>query len=233
MEIISNYSNFIFDLDGTLIDSMNVWNEVDKRFLSDRGIELTKEYTDKVKSSAMAESARYTVEKYNLKETPEEVMAIWDSMVYEAYRSEIKLKDGALEVLKTISELKKHNPEIKIAVATALSNKNANASLEANNITGLFDVILTLDDLEGRIDKTKPDIYIEVLRRMGNDKIDRTIVFEDVWAAAQGAMLGGFDVCSVFDSVGSSSDWDKMSCQTRFAIKSWNEILLNKVHIKL
>lgn len=224
MDILNSYINFIFDLDGTLIDSMNVWSEVDKLFLNERGIELTKEYTDKVKSSAMADSAKFTVERYGLNETPEQVMDIWNSMVYEAYRSRIKLKPGALTFLKKIVTLKEKNPDIRIAVATALSNKNANAALKANNIDGLFDVILTLDDLGGTIDKTKPDIYIEVLERMGSNKCDKTIVFEDVFAAARGAMDGGFDVCAVYDEVGSSSDWDEMRALTKFSITDWNQI---------
>lgn len=224
MELLNKYKNFIFDLDGTLIDSMHVWSDVDERFLNERGIELTKEYTDKVKSCAMLEAANYTVTKYNLNETPEEVIKIWDDMVYEQYKSTIKLKDGVIDILKSLSSMKSKNPQIKLAVATALTFKNAEAALKSNRIKDYFDVILTLDDLEGNVDKTKPDIYIEALRRLGSEDISSTIIFEDVYAATVGAMKGGFDVCSVYDSVGSSSDWSLMEKSTKYAIKNWHEI---------
>lgn len=228
MRLADKYENYIFDLDGTLIDSMNVWYEVDKRFLSERGLDFTREYIDKVKSSAMLDSAVFTVEHYKLNETPEQVMACWNAMVYDAYRKEIKLKSGAREFLMYLTELKTKNPDIRLAVATALSYQNASAALESNGIKEVFDVVLTLEDLPGGIDKSQPDIYYEVLKRMGKSnertEIGKSIIFEDVYIATQGAMRGGFDVCSVYDPVGSGSEWDKMKRTTHYAVESWSEI---------
>ena len=124
----------IFDLDGTLLDSMSVWNDVDIEFLGRYGYEVTPEYTDMVKRATIEDAARYTQEKYRIPLTWQEIVETWESMVYEFYRSEVKLKKGALEYLKEAKKL-----GFFLSVTTALSKKNANASLSATGIIDLFD----------------------------------------------------------------------------------------------
>ena len=85
----------IFDLDGTLLDSMSVWNDVDIEFLGRYGYEVTPEYTEMVKRSTMENAARYTQEKYRIPLTWQEIIEAWESMVYDFYRSEVALKEEA------------------------------------------------------------------------------------------------------------------------------------------
>ena len=80
----------IFDLDGTLLDSMSVWNDVDVEFLGRYGYEVTPEYTDIVKRASIEDAARYTQTKYRIPLTWQEIVETWESMVYEFYRSEVK-----------------------------------------------------------------------------------------------------------------------------------------------
>ena len=83
-------SLLIFDLDGTLLDSMNVWNQVDVDFLGRYGYEVTPDYTDMVKRVSIEDAAKYTVERYKIPLTPQEVQDTWNQMVGEFYKSEVK-----------------------------------------------------------------------------------------------------------------------------------------------
>ena len=108
----------IFDLDGTLLDSMSVWHDVDVEFLGRYGYEVTPEYTDIVKRASIEDAARYTQEKYRIPLTWQEIVDAWESMVYEFYRSEVTLKEGAREYLDEAKKL-----GFKLCVTTALSKK--------------------------------------------------------------------------------------------------------------
>ena len=95
----------IFDLDGTLLDSMNVWYNVDVEFLGRYGYEVTPEYTDMVKRASIEDAARYTQTKYRIPLTWQEIVDAWESMVFEFYKDEVKLKDGAKEYLEEAKRL--------------------------------------------------------------------------------------------------------------------------------
>ena len=191
----------IFDLDGTLLDSMSVWNDVDVEFLGRYGYEVTPEYTDMVKRASIEDAARYTQTKYRIPLTWQEIVNTWESMVFEFYEKEVKLKEGVLEYLKEAKRL-----GFALSVTTALSRKNANASLIHTGIRDLFDCVITLEDLGGKIDKSKPDIFLrasEYVSASGNVTTPgKALVFDDVAQSLNGARSGGFLTCAVYDNIG-------------------------------
>ena len=214
-------SVLIFDLDGTLLDSMNVWNQVDIEFLGRYGYEVTPEYTDMVKRVSIDDAARFTVERYKIPLSPQEVMDTWNSMVGEFYRSEVKLKGGALEYLK---EAKRAG--FKLGVATALTRVNAFNSLRANGILELFDAVITLEDTGKNTDKSSPDIFLKVLgyiNAMGNNVAPGgALVFDDVPAACRGARMGDFKTCAVYDNIGCGKDlWNSFASSCDYAVRNW------------
>ena len=207
----------ILDIDGTLLDSMTIWNQADVVFLSKHGFEVTPDYTDYVKSVRIEDAALYTKERYNLPDSIEDIMAEWNSFVENAYANEVKLKPGVMEFLEEARAL-----GFKMGCATALTSRNVDAAFIRLGIYDYLDVLLTLDDLPGRPDKSEPDIYLEVADRLGVIP-SRTIVFEDVPVALNGALKGGFLTCAIYDEVGagSLSSWDEMASVSRFALKAW------------
>ena len=209
----------IFDLDGTLLDSMSVWHDVDKEFLGRYGYEVTPDYTEVVKRASIEDAARYTQEKYRIPLTWQEIAATWESMVFEFYRSEVTLKDGAKEYLLEAKRL-----GFALSVTTALSRQNANASLAHTGIKDLFDCVITLEDMGNKIDKSSPDIFLRAsnyISASGNVITpDKALVFDDVPEAVRGAGSGGFLTCAVYDNIGCGGPgrWESFAAECDFAV---------------
>ncbi|MBR4404199.1 MAG: HAD family phosphatase [Clostridiales bacterium] len=209
----------IFDLDGTLLDSMSVWHDVDVEFLGRYGYEVTPEYTDVVKRASIEDAARYTQEKYRIPLTWQEIQDTWESMVYDFYKSEVKLKEGAGEYVKEAKRL-----GFRLSVTTALSKKNANAALEATGIKDLFDCVITLEDFDGNINKGSPDVFLRASSYISatGDVItpDKAIVYDDVLQAIEGAKAGGFLTCAVYDNIGCGGPgkWESFAALCDFSV---------------
>ena len=198
----------IFDLDGTLLDSMNVWNKVDMDFLGRYGYEVTDEYTDFVKRASMEDAALYTQQQYRLPLSPAEIMEEWDKMVIGFYKDEV---------------------EFKMGVATALNRVNAVSSLAKNKILQMFDAVITLEDVGKKIDKSSPDIFNKVLNyinAMGSSITpSQSLVYDDVAAAANGARNGGFLTCAVYDEIGCGDPlkWESFAAECNYSVKVFGD----------
>ena len=211
----------IFDLDGTLIDSMGVWNQVDIEFLGKRGLEVTPEYLDAVKKNSSRDAAVITRRLFDLEDTPEQIMKEWDDMVSEHYRDSIPLKEGVFEYLTRAKEL-----GFALMAATALSIDHAGPCLRRCSIYGLFNSVITLDDMGNKINKSDPAIYIRAMENAGGSDPSRVVVFEDVPACIEGAKSGGFITCAVHDPVGLGMlSWDEMASAADYSIMSFAEAL--------
>jgi len=188
----------IFDLDGTLLDSMGIWAQLDRRFLAKRGIALPDDYVEKVTPMNYREAAAYTIARFSLPETADEIIREWVEMSAQAYRFEIMLKPLAEEYLR---QLKRQG--VKLAVATAQKPELYEPALKRNGIFDLFHAFANLGEVERG--KGFPDIYFLAARRLGLPAQD-CVVFEDISAGIRGAKSGGFQTCGVYDSY---SDYEK------------------------
>ena len=183
---------YLFDLDGTLIDSNLVWFQIDMDFLSERGLPHDQEYTDYVSHTTYQNAAVYTQQRYHLSETPEEIMQIWADMAKESYAHTIPLKPGVLDYLLQQKAAGKH-----LGVVTSCMRHLCRAVLEQHGIYELFDHVTTVNEVTR--DKKHPDIYLLAAEKSGVRPQDCT-VFEDSPSAAGGAKAAGMRVVGVYDS---------------------------------
>lgn len=215
--IRERYDAVIIDLDGTLLDSMDLWNRVDMAFLESRGFRVTPDYTDYVKRTTIREAAEYTVRRFGLPESADDVINEWNSMVSHAYATEIRCKDGADTYVKQLKDA-----GIRLGVATALVRDNVDAVLASNRLSNIWDAVLTLDDLGGMVNKSEPEIYLKTASLLGSEPA-RTLVYEDVPEAADGARLGGFATCAVYDRIGCGRVWDAFAGECDYAVRHWRQ----------
>lgn len=189
--MLKNIKAAIFDMDGTLVDSMWVWSKIDIEFLKKRGIALPSDLKDNIEHLSFMDTAKYFKDRFKLQESIEDIMKEWNDMAFEEYSKNIKLKadaDRFLSLLKTAG--------IKIALATSNSQILLEASLKNNGILQYFDVITTTDEVARG--KNFPDIYLLTAKRLGVTS-EECIVFEDILPAVMGAKAAGMKVVGVFD----------------------------------
>lgn len=174
----------IFDLDGTLLDSTWIWTQIDSDFLGRHGFDVPEDYSQAVSSMGFADVAVYTIERFGLQLTKEEVMAEWDAMAHEAYAHKIRLKAGTAELLQWLKE-----EGIPAGIATSNSASLFEPCLRNNKVYELFHSFTETGDVERG--KEYPDVYIEAAKKLGADP-KKCIVFEDIIPALRGARKGGF-----------------------------------------
>ena len=183
----------IFDLDGTLLDSTWVWQAVDRAFFEDRGMALPEDYARAIQGMSFRETAEYTVRRFGLSETVEEVMAGWTRATAEAYAHQVAMKPGALAFLRALKRA-----GVKLAVATANRRELFVPTLERWGALPLFDAICTSAEVG---DAGKGD---GALFRLAAEKLGAApgecVVFEDTLEGVRGARAAGMRACAVRDA---------------------------------
>jgi len=210
------YKAYIFDLDGTLLDSMGVWAQVDADFLAKRRIAVPPDYMDAISSMTFHEAAAYTIKHFSLPDTVEDLMREWNDMAAYAYGNTVRMKPHAKEFLITLRER-----GVKLAVATSLSAELCAPVLRNNGIDNFFDIICRTD--EAGYGKTRPDVFLLTAQKIDVPPQD-CLVFEDILAAVKSAKSAGMSVCAVYDKT-SENDWEQIKAAADYAIVDFNEVL--------
>ena len=181
----------IFDLDGTLLDSMDVWKNIDIEFLKKRGIIAPTDYADAIASMSMSEVAAYTIERFALSDSVFSLMQEWNDMAIHAYANTVQMKPRAKEYLQLLRK-----QEIKLAVATNLPKELYVPALYNHDIYDLFHVHCCADEVG--CGKSRPDIFLLAAKKLGVSPKD-CVVFEDVLKAVKSAKSVGMTVYGVYD----------------------------------
>lgn len=189
--MLENKTAVIFDLDGTMADSMTVWTEIDRIFFEERKIAVPDTLQKDIEGMSFTETAQYFVDTFSLPETVDELKVIWNQQAMEQYRSQVNVKPGIPEFLRW---LKEHH--IRVGIATSNSRELLDVFLQARDLDRYIDVAVTSCDVCAG--KPAPDVYLkaaELLRVNPND----CLVFEDVPMGILAGKNAGMTVCAVED----------------------------------
>ncbi len=190
--MIEAFDAAIFDMDGTILDSLGVWEKIDYDFLEKkRGIVVPPDYVHAISAMSFAEIAEYTIKRFSLSETPEALMQEWTDMAAYEYANNIKIKPFVREYIQKIKAMGK-----KIALCTSSPKSFYEPAVKNNGIYDLFDAFA--NTCEAGVGKNSPKVYLLAAQKLGVVP-EKCLVFEDVAAAAQCAKNTGMAVCGVYD----------------------------------
>ncbi|MBQ0000720.1 MAG: HAD family phosphatase [Clostridiales bacterium] len=186
----------IFDIDGTLLDSMSIWEEAGIRFLNSLGITPRPDYRDVVFEMSMEESTEYTRKEYNLSLSTEEVKEGILRVIHDFYYYEVDLKPGVPAFLSYLKDR-----QIPMIIASSGHRDYIEASLKRLGIRQYFSGIITCT--EAGAGKHQPLVYQMAAENIGCP-IKNCLVFEDVFHAIHTAKEAGFITVGIYDSISES-----------------------------
>ena len=207
---------YIFDLDGTITDTNGLWLEVDKEFLSRRGLPHTQEYQRVVERSIYPIAAQFTKDYYHLPETPEDIMAEWDALAERHYRELAPLKPGAEGFLRQCREA-----GIPMAMFTACRPTLCRIVLERFGLLGLFRQIIFAEEIG--LEKRDPLCFVRLSKLLGAPLADCTL-FDDSPDNCATAARAGMDTVGVYDAYYAGRQ-DELRAVCRRYVRSLEELV--------
>lgn len=189
--MLQNIEAIIFDLDGTLINSMGIWKQIDIDYLAKFGHELPDDLQQCLEGMCFHDTALYIKKRFNILDSVDTIENDWNLMAEQKYKDEIDLKEGALELINYAIANK-----IKLGIATSNSKHLVNTFLDSKSIKDKFDIILTgCDTMKSKPD---PEVYLTAARKLNANPLN-CLVFEDVVPGILAGKNAGMKVCAVDD----------------------------------
>lgn len=189
--MLNNIEAIIFDVDGTIADSMWMWKQIDIEYLGRFGIELPPDLQKNIEGMSFRETAHYFKEYFNISDSVEKMMSDWNAMAANKYRYEIPLKEGVLTFFDGC-----RRRGVYLGIVTSNSAELLGYLLKAHNLENYFDVIITgSDGLKG---KPAPDMYLEAAKRLAVSP-KKCLVFEDIIPGILAGKSAGMKVCAIDD----------------------------------
>lgn len=216
MFINDNIQAAIFDLDGTLVDSMWVWNQIDIDYLNGKGHEVPHNFKNEISHLSFLQTAEYVKNRFDISDPVEKILDDWHKMAFNFYANKVKVKKGVIQFLDMLK-----SKNIKIALATSNSTPLLEACLKNNGIYNYFDSITITDEVSRG--KNFPDVYLLAAKKL-NVLPENCIVFEDIIPAVKGAKAANMTVIAVRDE-SSIDDEDELIKLSDKYINSYLELI--------
>ncbi len=200
-KMLDNIKAVIFDLDGSLVDSMWMWKEIDIEYLGKFGIPLPEDLQRRIEGMSFHETADFFKANFPIPDSTEQMKADWNNMARDKYLNEVPLKEGAREFLNGCLER-----GILLGIATSNSRELVENIASVHGFHECFACIMT--GCEVKHGKPAPDIYLEVANRLMVEPAN-CLVFEDIVPGIQAGKSAGMRVCAVEDAYSADVKCDK------------------------
>ena len=191
-EMLEGIEAVIFDLDGSLVDSMWMWRAIDIEYLGRFGIPLPEDLQSQIEGMCFNETALYFKEHFPIADPIEKIKEDWNRMAWDKYANEVPLKPGIPEFLDNCRA-----NGIKLGIATSNSRELMDNIALVHGLQNHFSCIMTGCEV-GR-GKPAPDIYLAVADKLGVEP-SKCLVFEDIIPGIQAGVSAGMRVCAVDDA---------------------------------
>ncbi len=192
INMMENIEAVIFDVDGSLVDSMWIWPDIDDVYLKKYNLTEPETFHEGMEGMSFSETAQYFLDIFpTLPHTKEELMEEWKEMAHERYVTQVPLKKGVKEFIEKVRE-----NGGKIGIATSNDRMLVEDMLEALGVSDLFECIRT--SCEAKKGKPAPDVYLLVAEELGVSP-EKCLVFEDVPMGILAGKNAGMRVCAVED----------------------------------
>ena len=214
----------IFDVDGTLLDSMEIWEDVGVSYLNSIGVEAEPDLGTVLFTMSIQEGAAYVKEHYHLSQEPEEIVQGVLDIISNYYKDTAPLKHGVVELLEKL-----HKNNIPMTVASSNNKEEIEMAFERLGIAKYFERIFTCEEVGAG--KTKPDIYLRAAEYLGT-RPEETVVFEDVIHAVRIAKQAGFPVVGIYDEA-SKDDQEEIQKEADWYCREWTELMKKKTALTI
>lgn len=188
---MKNYKFAIFDLDGTLLESMEAWNSLGKNFLSKRGIKVPDNLKEIIKSMTLIEAAEYFQTAFKIDLCLKDILKEMSIIMEEKYKNELELKPYVKEYLEKLK-----NDGVKMCIASATPLNMIEIALKRLNIFEYFEFISSCDEVG--VGKNKPDIFYYAAKKLKAEPSE-IVVYEDADFALITAKEANFYTVGVYD----------------------------------
>lgn len=206
--ILDNTDAVIFDMDGSLVDSMWIWKQIDIEHFAMYGKELPEDLQSKIEGMSFYQTAQFIKENYGFPESIEEMTELWNRMAHKKYSEDVYFKKGVEHFLDVCVKR-----GIKLGIATSNSRFLYDAVSNHLGLDKYFDCVLTGSEILNG--KPAPDVYLKAAERL-NVAPERCLVFEDITKGIEAGHNAGMRVCAVDDEYSLHQKDDKMKMADYF-----------------
>ena len=205
----------IFDLDGTLVDSMKYWRSVSRDFMKTKGIDIEDEVQHKMTTMNLDASLKYLKDYYNLEESFEELMRDFSRTVEDFYRNKVETKEGCLEILEYFKD-----QGMKVVIGTSTAAHFANIVIEKYGIDKFIDGLYTADSV-GHL-KAEEKFYTSIAEELGERPEDVFLV-DDSYLALRTGKIAGLKTIGIYDE-NSKDTWPTIVSENKNSVKRLLEL---------
>lgn len=207
----------IFDMDGTLINSMDYWCNLGREYLYKYGItENIEDILEEVGTKTMSQGSKLFADNFDGLPGVPEIISELRTMIVDHYKKDVVTKPGVIEYLEAL-----HNQGVRMCLASATDVNLVVLVMKRLGIDKYFEFMLSCEEI-GK-GKDEPDIYLEAARRLGC-KPEEAAVYEDVFYSANTAKKAGFYTIAVAD-VNATKEWDSLTAIADEIIIDWKKSL--------